>query len=173
MNGCPGITRRILVGLFLRSLVFGNLIARIALGKTPDVGEIASRAIPGEHRVRARRYRVQAAVSLFSIPVLWRDSVGGACVSLEEVEYREHKCTAIQLCGGSWPERIRGFNRYGMTQEAVREEAGVALEGAYFSFMTSSPEKDPDQAWRAFADRSRLTNHCARDGRARRLSYGA
>lgn len=42
-----------------------------------------------------------------------------------------------------------------MTQEVVREENGAVRESGYVSFMTSSPEKNSDQAWQAFVNRPR------------------
>ena len=72
---------------------------------------------------------------------------------VEEAVVGVQKSAAIQFVRGSWPERIKGFNRFGMTQEIVREENGVIRESGYLSFMTSSPEKNSDQGWKAFTDR--------------------
>lgn len=155
MNSDFSMTRRGLFRLVLPSVLFGTLLRNATLQASPDVSRIANRIPSGPRVVHTRRYRAQASVSLFSIPLLWRDDVGAACVSVEEVASGTRRMTAIQFSGGSWPERVRGLNRFGMTQEIIDEEAGAVVESAYMCFMTSSPEKNADQAWRAFADRSR------------------
>jgi hypothetical protein len=122
-------------------------------------------------RTQFRRYRVQATVSLFSIPVIEKDGVGAAGLLLEEAPAGSDCTTAVQFVSGSWPDRIRGFNRFGMTQEVVREENGAVRESGYLSFMTSSPEKSSDQAWQAFADHSRNLTLAVACGSASTTGY--
>jgi hypothetical protein len=92
---------------------------------------------------------------------------------VEERAGGTHCTSAIQLSGGSWPDRVKGFNRFGMTQEVARHEGGALVESAYLSFMTSSPEKNTDQAWQAFADRSRALNLAVARGTATRSAYAS
>jgi hypothetical protein len=79
--------------------------------------------------------------------------------------------TVLQFSSGSWPERLKGFNRFGMTQEAVREESAAVVESAYLSFMTSSAEKNLDQARKAFEDRSASLALAVAHGSATRSRY--
>jgi hypothetical protein len=83
------------------------------------------------------------------------------------------RVSSIQFSSGSWPDRLKGFNRFGMAQEAVREEAGVATESAYLSFMTSSAEKNLDQAKKAFEERTALQPVSVAHGQARRTGYAS
>ena len=118
-----------------------------------------------------RRYRVHAAVTLFGVPVMGKDGVGGAGLLVEDAVSGSRCASAVQFVSGSWPERIKGFNRFGMTQEIMREEQGTILESGYLSFMTSSPEKNSDQAWHAFADRPRRLTLAVACGLASEAGY--
>ena len=171
MNPPPRATRRELLGLLVPIFLLGRTAAASAQVRSLDVDRIASRRAPGTRTARIRRYRVRAAVSLFSIPLLSKDNVGAACLTVEDLVSGSGRTTAIQFASGSWPDRINGFNRFGMTQEVVHEEDGAVIESAYLSFMTSSPEHDPDQAWRAFADRSGTLNLSVARGAADRTAY--
>lgn len=90
---------------------------------------------------------------------------------VEELTAGTGRTSAIQFSAGSWPDRIGGFNRFGMTQEAMRHEDGIIAESAYFSFMTRSPEKNDEQAWRAFAEPSRLPTLAVARGSATPSAY--
>jgi len=131
---------------------------------TPEI-ELNS---PGTH---TRRYRVRAVVTLFSIPIYSQDGVGAGCAMAEELPSTGGKIHGLQFSGGSWPEHLKGFNRFGMTQEAVHEKEGVVNQAHYISFMTSSPEKTSDEAWRSFNTRSGLLNLTVARGRATMAGY--
>ena len=54
---------------------------------------------------------------------------------------------ALQFAGGSWPQKAHGVNRLGFIQETVTEKSnGEPVDARYFGFMTSSAEKNFDQA---------------------------
>jgi hypothetical protein len=171
MDGHFSTTRRGLLRI-VQSILLSKFVRFSALQAFSDVTRIAN-GPAGPRAVHTRRYRAQASVSLFSIPVLWRDDVGAACVSVEEAVCAGRRTTAIQFCGGSWPQRVRGINRFGITQELIHEEAGAVVESNYMCFMTSSPEKNSDQAWHAFADRSRAMILAVARGVSTRTSYRA
>ena len=52
-----------------------------------------------------------------------------------------HTTTRLEFAAGTWPERLEGFNRFGVTRETVQEESGTLVESSYVSFMASSREK--------------------------------
>lgn len=164
-------TRRDLFRLALPMLLPGRPAAASVPFRSLDVDRIASQSVSGTHAVQFRRYRVRAAVSIFSIPLFSKDDIGAACLMAEGSESGSSQTTAIQFACGSWPDRIDGFNRFGMTQEVVHEVNGVVVESAYLCFMTSSPERNQDQAWRAFVDPSRVLNLALARGAATPASY--
>ncbi len=94
---------------------------------------------------------MNATITLAGIPLFSKKNVGGAFVSVEDSTCPENTMTALQFAAGSWPDRLKGFNRFGMTQEIVREEGGALTESAYISFMSSSPEKNLAEARQAFS----------------------
>jgi hypothetical protein len=172
MSSWANTSRRSLFRLAIQTLFVGRAAAqRGAQSRSLDVDRIASRNVAGVRAVFVRRYRVQASVSLFSIPFFSRDNIGAACVMVEQLAAPTGCTSAIQFSAGSWPDRIKGFNRFGMTQEVMCREGEAILESAYFSFMTSSPEKNDDQAWRAFADPSRAPSLALARGAATRTFY--
>lgn len=153
-----------------------RLLASVALGRTAKaaglleiervVGE-GPRSVAVSH---LRQYRVRATITLLGVPLFSKDNVGGACAMFEQ---SAGGVSVIQFVSGSWPERLKGFNRFGMVQEAVREESGSAAEGAYLSFMTSSAEKNLDQAKKSFLERSATQAISVAHGRTRPAGYAA
>lgn len=135
----------------------GRLFARQA---APSVAELALRWPVHAASFRSRHYVVNATVILGSIPVLSKSRIGGAFLSCEEAAGSECAVTGLQFGAGSWPDRLKGFNRFGMTQELVRDRCGTILESVYSSLMTACGENSVAQARRAFldtADRLHLT----------------
>jgi hypothetical protein len=165
------ITRRGFWEAAFRIAVFGRAASSLSQAASFDNDGPAVLSPASASKVQFRRYRVQATVSLFSIPVIGKDGVGAAGLLLEEASAGSTCTTAVQFVSGSWPERIKGFNRFGMTQEVVREEGGAIRESGYLSFMTSSPEKNSDQAWQAFADHPRILTLAVACGLASAESY--
>ena len=115
---------------------------------------------------RYRQYAVHATVMVGSIPIFSKQNVGGAAMALEEAQDQETAVTGLQLTAGSWPERLKGFNRYGLTQEVVREEKGAVTESAYVSFMATSREKGLADARKAFASQTGTQMFTVARGRA-------
>jgi hypothetical protein len=150
-----------------------RLLAASALGRAADLLEIDRVVGDGPRAISAsslRRYRVKATITLLGVPLFTKDNVGGACAMIEQ---SPAGVSAIQFVSGSWPERLKGFNRFGMVQEAVREASGAAVETAYFSFMTSSAEKSLDQAKKSYSERSGQQPVSVAHGRALPTSYAS
>ena len=144
--------------------------AAAAFGRAADLLEIER--ITGGTRnseTHVRHYRVRAIVTLLGVPLFTKDNVGGACAMVEQ----SGGFSAIQFVSGSWPEKLRGFNRYGMVQEAVRRDAGAAVESAYFSFMTSSAEKNLDQAKKSYLERGSQQPVSVARGHAKPAAYAS
>lgn len=172
MGARSNISRRGLFRLALPAILLKRAVASPAIDAHPlDVDRIASQNVAGTRTMHVRRYRVKASVSLLSIPLFSRDQVGAACVMVEDLAAGRGRTSAIQFSAGSWPDRISGFNRFGMTQEVMRQEDGMIAESAYFSFMTRSPEKNDEQAWRAFTEPSRVPTLAVARGAATQSSY--
>ncbi len=102
-------------------------------------------------------YRVHATISLLSVPLFSKQDVGGAVLQIEQRNVANSATVAVQFCAGSWPARLRGFNRFGMNQEIVRAENGRIVESNYLNFMTSSPEKNLAQAKQSFVASSSVS----------------
>jgi hypothetical protein len=115
------------------------------------VKAVAERRPTASVQSRCCRYRVNATVILGCIPIFSKQNVGGAYLSLEESGGPQCKVTCLQFAAGSCPDRLKGFNRFGATQEAVREEQGAVIESAYLSFITGGHETNYKDAREAFA----------------------
>jgi hypothetical protein len=117
-------------------------------------------------RAFERKYRVNATVTLLSVPLVSKTNVGSGYILIEEATA---PCTtAIQLGAGSWPEAARGLNRLGFIQEVVTERRpGEPLECSYFAFMTSSQEKSLDQAKKALDTQGESVPYAAAQGTGR------
>jgi hypothetical protein len=93
-----------------------------------------------------RRYRVNATVLFLGIPLLKREDAGAGFITMETGETRTGRVVALQLAAGSQPQRAAGLNRFGALREIAVESQGGLEEAVITAFMTSSPEKDFDQA---------------------------
>jgi hypothetical protein len=119
------------------------------------------------------RYRVHATITLLSVPLFSKENVGGASAMVEQSASGASTVSSIQFASGSWPDRLKGFNRFGMVQEAVREEGGNVTESAYLSMMTSSSEKNLEQAKQSFTARAGAQQISVAHGRARLSGYAS
>ena len=117
-----------------------------------------------------RHYRVRAVITLLGVPIFTKDNVGGACAMNEQ---SADGVSIIQFVSGSWPEKLKGFNRFGMVQEIVREQAGAVTESTYLSYMTSSAEKNLDQARKSFSEQKASQSLSVAHGRAKPTSYAS
>lgn len=125
-----------------------------ACGLGSAIPEFVSRPPIDSAKSKCCRYRVNATVILACVPVFSRQGVGDAYVAFEESVGRTCTVTRLQFAAGSWPDRLKGFNRFGATQEAVKEENGVVIESSYLSFMTGGYEKDSKEALKTFGTSS-------------------
>jgi hypothetical protein len=143
--------RRSLFRLAAASLV-GVVVRRLSASPGLSVVEQIARQCSSDSVTSINRsYSVNATVTFAGVPLFSKKNVGGACISVETSAGADSTITAVQFAAGSWPERLKGFNRFGMTQEIVREQSGEIAESAYISFMSSSPEKSLAEARQAFA----------------------
>lgn len=154
-------TRRslVLLAAWLLDRSAGSLFARDS-GSTAD--DLLPR-VPGKSKFRSRRYVVNATVILGLIPIFARSKAGGALLTIEECGTGECGSVGLQFGAGSWPERLKGFNRFGMTQEVVKFEHCRIAESAYLSFMTTCRERNFSEAEQAFhhtAERLPVTVAC-------------
>jgi hypothetical protein len=144
-----------------------------AVKRAFEVETIGRRYGAGTASVDTAHYLVHATVSLASLPILSKSNVGGAVLQIEQYSAGRATTVAMQFYAGSWPARLKGFNRFGMTQEAVHQDAGNIVESAYLSFMTSSPEKDMNQARQSFTGAPRPLSFSVSHGRSTREEYSA
>ena len=144
-----GITRRHILALTGSSLLARAFAASLPTisGKTAfDVDRLLDASSAEQGSIEIRKYVANATVTLFSIPLVSKSSVGSGYAVVEEAG----RMVSIQFGAGSWPESARGLNRLGFIQEAVIEERpGCPSECAWLAFMTMSQEKSLDQAKRA------------------------
>lgn len=145
-----GYTRRSLFRLGASLLLNGAANRTLALGRFSALEQVAHSLALDTAIWHYRQYVVHATIMLGSIPIFSKQNVGGAAVALEAADENAYTVTALQLTAGSSPERLKGFNRFGATQEIVREEKGVVKESAYVSFMATSREKGLADARKAF-----------------------
>ncbi len=109
-----------------------------------------------------------ATVTLFSIPLVSKTCVGSGYAVVEEAG----RTLSIQFGAGSYPENARGLNRLGFIQEAVVEERpGRPAECAWLAFMTTSQEKNLDEAKRALERSGGMVPYIASQGYGRRGNF--
>ena len=86
------------------------------------------------------------------VPVFFKQNAGGAYLSREQTAVDGATVTRLEFAAGSWPDRLKGFNRFGATRETVREVNRSVVKSAYMSFMASGHEKTFGEARQAFAN---------------------
>jgi hypothetical protein len=119
----------------------------------------------GQHaEVYSRKYVASAAVVLFSIPLVSKRGVGTGYTVIEEVAAGTNRTVALQFGAGSYPESARGLNRLGFVQEVIVERQDAAVDCAYLAFMTTSQEKNLDQAKQALASAGSNVAYSAAQG---------
>ena len=122
----------------------------------------AASGIPAE--VFSRKYAASATITLFSIPLVSKSGVGTGYTVIEEAAGRSGRTVAIQFGAGSYPERARGLNRLGFIQEVAVEDRDAAVDCAYLAFMTTSQEKNLDQAKKALVKAADAVAYTAAQG---------
>ena len=137
-------------------------------------GSVAARSLfgaaanPPQSQSFTRRYNVTATVTLLSVPLVSRSGVGSGYIVIED----SPGVTAIQFAAGSWPEKARGLNRLGYIKEILEEKApGELSQCEYFAFMTSSQERNLEQAKQAVSPER--THSAAHSGGMGLIPYAA
>ena len=138
-----GITRREWV-----RLVIGTAVLAVARSQARAGGlswDMPARSGLGTER----RYRVDAQVVLFSVPLVRRSGVGAGTAAWRESKEEDGTTRVLEFAAYSLPDRAAGLNRLGFIQERIRlADAGMA-EAIYFGLMTASAEESADEARKA------------------------
>ena len=166
--------------LFLRILPASGVLARIFAGSSArssveqrlDVDRLLDAFNASARGVLSRRYVASATVTLFSVPIASRNSVGSGFAEIEEGSVGERPAVSIRFGAGSYPESARGLNRLGFIHEGVVESRpGFPEESAYFAFMTTSQEKSLDQAKKALEAAGKEIPYTAAQGHGARGAF--
>jgi hypothetical protein len=154
------LTRRTLLQTFFAGLC---LKARLAASPSGILKGIPRTATWLKH------YQASATVVICGIPIFTRQNVGAGYASVEIGD----SAVGLRFAAGSWPERARGLNRFGVLEETVIERGGVR-EIAFAGLITRSMEKTLEQARHAFDNQSgRETDIVLTRGEARNGSLRA
>jgi hypothetical protein len=120
---------------------------------TGAFAQAATNPSPSAYRVWQQRYRANAVILFCGVQIFSRSGVGGGYAVVEELHSGGNTQVALQFAGGSWPDKAHGVNRLGFIQENVTEKSnGEPIDARYFGFMTSSAEKNFDQARQSFIE---------------------
>jgi hypothetical protein len=114
--------------------------------------------------VYSKKYTASATIMLFSLPLVSKSGVGTGYTVIEEASAGTGRTVAVQFGAGSYPESARGLNRLGFIQEVVVEEKEAAIDCAYLAFMTTSQEKNLDQAKQALVSSGATVAYSAAQG---------
>jgi hypothetical protein len=96
-----------------------------------------------------RKYRVDAQVVLFSVPLLRRAGVGAGRAAWRESGEGGGSTRVLEFAAYSFPDHAAGLNRFGFIQEKIRlTDVGMA-EAIYFGLMTASAEESAEEARKA------------------------
>jgi hypothetical protein len=96
-----------------------------------------------------RKYRVDAQVVLFSVPLIRRASVGAATAAWRESSEADGTTRVLEFAAYSFPDHAAGLNRLGFIQERIRLAEGGMAEAIYFGLMTASAEESAEEARKA------------------------
>ncbi|MGO9231002.1 MAG: hypothetical protein ACLQKA_17575 [Bryobacteraceae bacterium] len=142
-DGARRITRREWARLTAGAALLAA--ARTRARATALSWDTPTRSIPGTER----KYRVDAQVVLFSVPLLRRSGVGAGTVAWWESSEADGTTRVLDFAAYSFPQHAAGLNRLGFIQERIRlAEAGM-VEAIYFGLMTASAEESADEARKA------------------------
>ena len=168
------------------ALTGGGLLSRIIAAPLPDAGgrkiyqvdrlieENFSDRGSADCRLEVRKYSACATVTLFSIRLVSRTSVGSGYAVVEESKTPGGNAFSIQFGAGSYPERARGLNRLGFVQEAIVEkQPGEPIQCAWLAFMTNSQEKSLEQAKKALETSDSWIGYSASQGYGQRGRFAS
>ncbi len=128
-------------------------------------GSLTWEARPSSGTGGERRYRADAQVLLFSIPVLHRAGVGDGSAAWHDSEGEGRAVRLLEFNGRSLPERAAGLNRLGFIQELSEQAELAAPQSIYFGLMTSSPEESAEDARKALHSKAAEVDYSAIEGR--------
>jgi hypothetical protein len=156
----------------LRALAFGcrgaalAFLSRFSQGAgLPQTGHLNWDTPLGEDASSQRRYRADAQVTLFGLPLLHRTGVGGGNAVWRESTAEGGLLRFLEFTGFSLPERAAGLNRMGFIRELSRFTGHSPIESIYFGLMTSSPEESAEEARRTLVAHSTEVAYTAVEGR--------
>lgn len=149
--------------------VFGRALSGACLwlsAKASPPGGLAWSDDKGSAPSVERRYRGDAQILLFSLPLLHKSGVGGgSAVWRESDDVSGGRLRLLEFNGYSLPARAAGLNRLGFIRELCRVTGGRSVESIYFGLMTSSPEESAEQGRRALHTRVKEQAYSTIDGR--------
>lgn len=142
-------TRRALLGLLLSRILYAAVPASLRL----------LRALPSQRDgTQVRNYRANASILLWGITIFSKQNVGGGYARVTQSTEGDSTTVSLQFAGGSWPEKAHGVNRLGFIQETIVEQpSGTPVDASYFGFMTSSAEKNFDEAKKSLNEQAGST----------------
>lgn len=115
----------------------------------PDNPKMRQNSQPG---TQIRRYRADATILLFGMPVYRRGGVGGGQASVEQTKEGDATTHTLFFAGGSDAARAHGVHRIGWIREVVREANSVPVEARYFGVLTApASDESLDHAKKAAA----------------------
>ncbi len=112
-----------------------------------------------------RRYRADAQILVFSLPIFRRQGVGAGSVLWREWREPAGRMRLLEFAGYSNPERSAGLNRLGFIRETSRRDEQAIRETSYFGVMTASPEESADEARKALHSAAAEAAYAAISGR--------
>ncbi len=140
---------------------------RFLLGLLAEAARRLFAAASAPPQLSARRYRVDATILFFSLPIFTRPGVGKGQARHMVTRSFDRAIHEIEFAAGSLPERAHGLNRLGMIRETVAEAETGILEASYFGFMTASREESLGEARKALHSSSEESMFVAIDGQSR------
>jgi len=110
-----------------------------------------------------RRYRVDAQVVLFSVPLVRRSGVGAGTAAWRESSEEDGTTRVLEFAAYSLPDRAAGLNRLGFIQERIRLAKTGMAEATYFGLMTASAEESAEEARKALHSKASQVAYTAVD----------
>ena len=154
-----GITRRNWVKLL------AGAAALAALRRKAHASGLAWNAPAANLAGCQRRYRVDAQVVLFSVPLMRRMGVGAGAAAWREASEGAGTTRVLEFSAFSLPEHAAGLNRLGFVEERIRLAGDGMAEAIYFGLMTAAAEESADEARKALHSSARQVAYAAVDAR--------
>jgi hypothetical protein len=149
---------------FAWSLAGAVLARACAAAESDGPGRLAWNAETAPRLSLERRYRADAQVLLFGLPLLRRDGVGGGSVLWREFD-AGGAARLLEFSGFSTPARAAGLNRLGFIREMARISESEIPECSYFGLITASPEESAEEARKSLHSGAKEQVYTAIEGR--------